>query len=302
MDRFLQAWLEARAPRNATTVPSRAETEALEDELLSLASLTDRELDSKLADVDADIDDLREEAEWARLRLTEASRVQDRLKLIAVRRARNGEPDAAGAASAPDHGHEHDEDDLHRRHDRAGTAREAVRALLHEDPKHAWTPQLAYDELRRRGRPFTRTAIQTALQRMSHDGLVLRVRAGTYQAHADPAGVHAPGDKETPWETTPVQAPNGHLHERWLTTDVLEELAEEAQVRFTQKHPGVADSEFLVAEAKRRVAVWTEGHGRDPDDPAHVRRLMKTGLHDHYRRSESGSRQPSLRLVKEEDT
>jgi hypothetical protein len=301
VDRFLQAWLETRAPRDSTAGTSRAAVEALDEELFWLASLTATELSAKLADVEADVHDLREEAEWLRQRVTEAHRALEKLKLVAARRAHEVDATAAGAAPGP---RRKEDEDTRPLNGRSETAREAVLALLREDPTRSWTPQLAYDELRRRGLSVARTAVQTALQRMAIDErLVRRLRPGTYQAGPGPTAAHSPeSTNDLERRAASAALENGHVDKRWLTPDLLDRLAGEARIRFALKHAGVADGDFLVAEAKRRVAVWVEGHGRDPDDEAHVKRLMKTGLHDHYRRSANGSRSTTTAEEREEDS
>jgi hypothetical protein len=303
MDRLLEAWLAVRAPRDPAIGPDPAAAKALDDELLWLSALTTRELGAKLACLQADFGELQEEAAWVTRRLAEAEQALKKLELIAARRAQRADD---GPVDAPaDHLREQRGDPPNTANTPTETAREAVLTLLREDPNHPWTPQLAYDELRRRGRSFSRTAVQTALQRMAADGrLVHRVRPGAYQPVSESARavkdqvVH---EKAATGAGEPAVAANGHVPAGWLTSEVVQRVAEEARTRFEAQHPGTADRDVLVAEAKRRVEVWIERHSRVPDDEAHLRRLMKTALHDHYRHLQrNGSKPDTDAEVKEE--
>jgi predicted Rdx family selenoprotein len=113
---------------------------------------------------------------------------------------------------------------------------------------------------------------------------VKRVRPGAYQAVLDSA-----------------HAANGHVSERWLTPELLQQLAEDTGSRFVANHPGAADHDDLVADAKRRVEVWIERHdGGEPDNEAHLRRLMKTALDDYYRRLRRNGSKPGTNVGVEE--
>jgi len=295
VDRFTELWLQARMPRDATVGPERMATEALQNELLWLAALTRRELAAKVARVQADVRDLQEEAVSVTRRLAEAERALEELQQVAARREHEANDEPVGAA--PDH-----EDPP--RGAKAETAREAVLELLRELPDRRLTPQIAYDELRRRGRPFTRTAVQTALQRMAADGrLVRRVGAGAYQPVPDsaPTVTHHGVHEKPVGIDAPAAAANGRISAGWLTSQILQRVAEEAETRFQVQHPGTAESDALVAEAKRRVAVWIERHGRAPDDEAHLRRLMKTALHDHYRHIQRNGSEPRTNAEAKEE-
>jgi hypothetical protein len=168
MDRLLEVWLAARVPRDPTIGPDPVAARTLHDELLRLTALTTRELDAKLARLQADVSDFREEAEWITRSVPEAEQLLKELELVAAHRTHHADDEPVAAAL--DHRPERREDPPKTTNDPTETAREAVLALLREHPDRSWAPQLAYDELRRRGRGFARTAVQTALQRMAANG------------------------------------------------------------------------------------------------------------------------------------
>ena len=163
--------------------------------------------------------------------------------------------------------------------------RDRVIALLGQNPHLRWTPQIIYEELRRLGPPVT-AMLSTILQRLAAAGdVVQRVGPGAYQLVDPTSGSTTPEPAQDSVLFTLPFSSNGAEAgvEDWLTDDALERVAEEAVGRFLARHPETADRRTLVAEAKRRVAGWTERHHQQPYDEGHVRRLMKTALDD-YRR------------------
>jgi hypothetical protein len=167
--------------------------------------------------------------------------------------------------------------------------------VVTENPPQHWTPQLVHDELRRIGWPATRSAVQTALQRLAENGNdVRRVRPGTYEA-ADRTPIskgsaNGSGDSQRAFESA-MDRPPANANEEWLTAEILQRVADEAAACFLTAHPGESDPGTLVGEATRRVNGWIERHNQEPYDEGHVRRLMKTALSDHYQRTRrNGSR------------
>ena len=154
---------------------------------------------------------------------------------------------------------------------------------MRSDASRGWTPQAVHDELRRIGRTTARTSIQTFLQR-SVGKEVRRKGSGVYQLEQPTAEVGS-GNEVTASVSGPRSSDAPAAADSWLTEEVLQRVAAEAQNRFLATHPGEADPDELVQEAKRRVAVWIARHHQEPYDEAHLRRLMKTAIDDRYRRS-----------------
>jgi hypothetical protein len=125
---------------------------------------------------------------------------------------------------------------------------------------------------------------------------VRRVGPGAYQLVLETADGAGDSVQENSDELVPERAEgaNGHVQEVWLTSEILQRVAEEARARFLARHPGEADPDVLIREAKRRVAGWIERHGHEPYDEAHLRRLMKTALHDHYRHTQRNGSSPRM--------
>jgi hypothetical protein len=87
----------------------------------------------------------------------------------------------------------------------------------------------------------------------------------------------------------------------WLTPELLQRMADQAQARFLANHPGEANPSLLIEEAKRRVTGWAERHHQDPYDEAHVLRLMKTAINDRYQRTRRTRSKPDRDADPEED-
>jgi hypothetical protein len=300
MDATLKALLDARERWDEP--PTAAEASVLEllcEELPRLSDLTDQEWDAKLAHIANDVSELGQEADraaaQARALRERHERAQQGLEMIADLAARR----MSSRSERPRMQEEGPVDALDDPHDRpfaqavreASTTRDAVLALLRSDPGRGWTPQFVYDELRRAGRATGRNAVQTYLQR-AVGGDVRRVGSGVY-ALADTELSDSSSSTAHSSRNGSVARLETRSHEdrnAWMTPETLNRIAEEAQACFLANHPGEADPEVLVEEAKRRIGVWIERNRQDPYDEAHVLRLAKTALDDWHRRKRKSTR------------
>lgn len=167
------------------------------------------------------------------------------------------------------------------------------------DAQRVWTPQAVHDEFRRLGRPTSRDSVQTFLQRAVGTD-VRRIGKGVYRLTIEQPSitmVNGHGSAELASPETPSE--NG-TEEPWLTPEILQRSAEEAQASFLANHPGQADPARLIEEAKRRMAGWIERH--QPYDEAHVKRLMKTARDDLHRKARRNGSSPDRDLEADEVT
>ena len=173
----------------------------------------------------------------------------------------------------------------------SGTTVDKLLDVMRRNPHMTRTPQEVYDELRSAGDSTSRTNVQTTMQRLANSGqLIERVAQGKYR-------LLEPRLAEIGETRQNIAAPTSDERRVWVTDEVLDRVAADAAERFLRQHPGVAEKSFLVAEGKRRISVWTERHGREPDDEGHVRRLMKTALNDLHKRQAREQQPPYLRVI-----
>jgi len=289
MDATLRRLLDALERMDA---PARADPaalyETLGDELPRLLGLTRAELHEKLADIEYDVEALGEEAAAAAERAAQAAQRRDYAERVA-RVLKDVTRSAAAARAARQDAIV--DDDVVEDPTAPATAKERILRLMASDPGRRWTPQLLYHELRRRGnQDITRASVNSTLQRAAASGgLLEKVGTGTYRFVGSTAFAARSTNSAGRVLALVRRDETRPADDQWLTEELLDRVALEAATCHLAAHPGDAEPERLVAEAKRRLHVWIDRHHQQPYDEGHVRRLMKTALSDDYR-TRSGTR------------
>jgi hypothetical protein len=271
MDETLSTLLAALERMDSLAVSDRvAALDALTVELPRLTRLSALEWQMKLAEVEEDVAQLREQAVRAAGRYEQALRALETLKKLAVRTSGGLEEDgltgdlllAVTPASGRTSGNGRPSEVA-----RAANTREAILLVMARRPHHRWTVQRVTEDLLRYGRAVERSNVQVTLRRLADDGKVTKDGRGAYFI-----------------VPSAIPALKGSTRYKWAR------VAEQAADAFLQAHPDEAEREALVEVALEAVETYKRNHdGHEPDEGEPViRRLMKSRLYDFHRRIAKG--------------